>query len=69
MGRPTQTSKMFDPIDELTAMSPLPCLATTTEERRSGTDVPAARKVRPMMKTGTLICTPMAVIPETSPVE
>ena len=28
-GRPTRMSKMLDPMEDETAMSPLPCLATT----------------------------------------
>ena len=45
---PTVTSNMFDPTDEETAMSPLPCFATKTLVIRSGTEVPAAKKVRPI---------------------
>merc|ERR1711924_581337 len=60
-GRPTATSKMFEPIDDDTAMSPWPCLATMTEESRSGTLVPAARNVRPMITTGILRRAPSAV--------
>jgi len=51
-GRPTRTSKMLDPILEETAISPLPCLATTTEDRRYGMEVPAARTVTPATSTG-----------------
>ena len=54
---------MLLPIEEETAMSPLPCLATTTELRRSGTEVPAARKVRPMMKMGMPVKQPICVMP------
>ena len=39
---------MLDPTEELTAMSPLPCLATKTLVIKSGTEVPAAKKVRPI---------------------
>ncbi len=45
---PTVTSKMFEPTDEETAMSPLPCFATRTLVIKSGTEVPAARKVKPI---------------------
>ena len=45
---PTVTSKMFDPTDEETAMSPLPCFATKTLVIRSGTEVPAAKNVSPI---------------------
>ncbi|TRY67508.1 hypothetical protein TCAL_16956 [Tigriopus californicus] len=57
---------MFEPTEEDTAISPLPCLATRTLVMRSGTEVPAAKKVRPMtcwieqilgrvMKSGAMI--------------
>lgn len=39
---------MFDPTDEETAMSPLPCFATRTLVIRSGTEVPAAKNVKPI---------------------
>ncbi len=39
---------MFEPTDEETAMSPLPCFATRTLVIKSGTEVPAARKVKPI---------------------
>jgi hypothetical protein len=45
---PTVTSKMLDPTDEDTAMSPKPFLATMTLVIRSGMDVPAAKKVKPI---------------------
>ena len=45
---PTVTSKMLEPTEEETAISPKPFLATMTEVMRSGIDVPAARKVRPI---------------------
>lgn len=41
-------SKMLEPTDEETAMSPKPFLATMTDVMRSGMDVPAAKKVRPI---------------------
>ena len=41
-------SKMFDPTDEETAMSPKPFRATMTDVIKSGMDVPAAKNVRPM---------------------
>ena len=44
---PTQTSKMLLPTDDETAISPKPFLATMTLVMRSGTEVPAARIVRP----------------------
>lgn len=45
---PTVTSKMLEPTEEETAMSPKPFLATMTEVIKSGIDVPAAKKVKPM---------------------
>mmetsp|Transcript_100908 Transcript_100908/g.308515 ORF Transcript_100908/g.308515 Transcript_100908/m.308515 type:complete len:365 (-) Transcript_100908:666-1760(-) len=48
IGKPTRMSKMFEPIDEETAMSAWPFLATATEETASGIEVPAARIVKPM---------------------
>ena len=45
---PTQTSKMFDPTEDETAISPNPFLATMTEVIKSGMDVPAAKKVNPI---------------------
>merc|ERR1719402_1017915 len=47
-GNPTVTSKMFDPMEDETAISPCPCLATRTDVMRSGTEVPAARIVKPI---------------------
>lgn len=48
-GNPTHTSKMLEPTLLETAMSPKPLRATITEVMRSGTDVPAARMVSPMI--------------------
>ena len=45
---PTVTSKILEPTEDDTAMSPFPCLATRTLVIRSGTEVPAARNVRPI---------------------
>ena len=45
---PTVTSNMFEPTDDDTAISPFPCFATKTLVIKSGTDVPAAKKVNPM---------------------
>mmetsp|Transcript_39495 Transcript_39495/g.103590 ORF Transcript_39495/g.103590 Transcript_39495/m.103590 type:complete len:235 (-) Transcript_39495:565-1269(-) len=41
-------SKILEPIDDDTAMSPWPRLATAIDESASGIDVPAARRVRPI---------------------
>ena len=41
--RPMSTSKTFEPIALDMAMSPLPCFATITDERQSGTEVPGRK--------------------------
>ena len=41
-------SKMFDPTEEETAISPSPLRATMTDVIKSGIDVPAAKKVSPI---------------------
>ena len=45
---PTVTSKILDPTDEETAISPNPFLATMTLVIKSGIDVPAAKNVSPI---------------------
>ena len=45
---PTVTSNIFEPTDDDTAISPFPCFATKTLVIKSGTDVPAAKKVNPI---------------------
>ena len=45
---PTVTSKMFDPTDDETAISPKPFRATITLVIKSGMEVPAAKNVRPI---------------------
>mmetsp|Transcript_19697 Transcript_19697/g.57502 ORF Transcript_19697/g.57502 Transcript_19697/m.57502 type:complete len:244 (-) Transcript_19697:1459-2190(-) len=67
IGSPTATSKMLDPMDDDTAMSPRPCRATMTEESRSGTEVPAARMVSPMTTSGTPIVAPKISASSTMP--
>jgi hypothetical protein len=52
IGRPTQMSKMLEPTELDTAMSPSPFLATITEVIRSGILVPAANIVRPITSLG-----------------
>lgn len=49
---PMVTSKILDPTEEETAMSPSPFLATRTEVIKSGIDVPADSKVNPMISGG-----------------
>lgn len=48
-GKPTVTSKMFEPTELDSAMSPNPFFATITLVSRSGIDVPAASRVSPMI--------------------
>merc|ERR1719245_1774866 len=49
-GRPTVTSKMLEPIEEDTAMSPCPWRVTSTDVSKSGTEVPPAMRVRARMR-------------------
>ena len=49
MTYPTVTSNIFDPMELDTAISPRPCLATTTLVIKSGMLVPAAIIVSPMI--------------------
>ena len=51
--RPINMSKIFDPIALLTAIPPLPCLATITEDIISGIDVPIAKTVKAIITSGT----------------
>merc|ERR1712241_466221 len=60
-GSPTKTSKILLPMDELPAISPLPALATITEVSKSGTLVPAANTVSPIMPSGMPRMRPMVV--------
>ena len=48
---PTVMSKMLEPTELDTAMSPRPFLATITLVIRSGIEVPAANMVRPMISS------------------
>lgn len=50
---PTVMSKMLEPTELDTAMSPRPLRATMTLVMRSGMEVPAARMVRPMISSVT----------------
>merc|ERR1719361_1920808 len=52
---------MLLPMDELTAISPLPALATITDVSKSGTLVPAANTVSPIMPSGMPRMRPMVV--------
>lgn len=56
---------MFEPIEEDTAISPKPCLATITDVNKSGIDVPAARKVKPMIVMGIPSVSPTNVAHQT----
>mmetsp|Transcript_26031 Transcript_26031/g.41025 ORF Transcript_26031/g.41025 Transcript_26031/m.41025 type:complete len:111 (-) Transcript_26031:679-1011(-) len=51
-GNPTRISKILLPMELDTAMSPCPIRATITLENKSGTDVPAASTVNPMITEG-----------------
>lgn len=48
---PTVTSKILLPTELETAISPNPLRATITDVIKSGIDVPAARKVKPITWT------------------
>mmetsp|Transcript_12233 Transcript_12233/g.42959 ORF Transcript_12233/g.42959 Transcript_12233/m.42959 type:complete len:446 (+) Transcript_12233:401-1738(+) len=58
-GSPTLMSKMLEPMEEETAMSPKPLRATITDDSASGIDVPPARMVRPMTASGMPSAKPM----------
>ena len=45
---PTVTSKMFDPMEDDTTISPFDCLTTNILEIRSGMDVATDIKTRPI---------------------
>mmetsp|Transcript_9460 Transcript_9460/g.19223 ORF Transcript_9460/g.19223 Transcript_9460/m.19223 type:complete len:201 (+) Transcript_9460:37-639(+) len=64
-GRPMRMSKTLEPMELLTAMSPWPFLATAREDRASGTEVPAAKRVRPMTGSGIPIIKPITVAIQT----
>jgi hypothetical protein len=49
---------MLLPIELETAMSPSPIRATITLDNKSGTDVPAAKNVRPIITEGIPIVFP-----------
>lgn len=61
IGSPTVTSKMLEPTEEETAMSPKPFRATMTLVMRSGMDVPAAKKVKPITSGGMENASPVCV--------
>lgn len=50
--KPMLISNTLLPNVDDTALSPKPCCATMMAESMSGTEVPAARKVRPMITEG-----------------
>lgn len=52
--RQSRMSKIFDPMVLLMPIEPCPCAVMMTDETASGTDVPAARKVKPMTVSGTI---------------
>ena len=51
--RPIKISNILDPMPLLTAIPPLPCLATITDDIISGTDVPTASTVSAITTSGT----------------
>ena len=51
---PIVTSKILLPTELETAISPNPLRATSTDVIKSGMDVPAARKVKPIISLGML---------------
>jgi len=64
-GNPTVTSKIFEPTEDETAMSPKPFRATMTLVIRSGIEVPAAKKVRPITSGGIWKAFPVIVAHQT----
>jgi hypothetical protein len=60
-GNPTVTSKILEPTDEDTAISPNPLRATITLVIKSGIDVPAAKNVNPITSGGILNVSPEMV--------
>lgn len=52
--RQSRMSKIFDPMVLLMPIEPCPCAVMMTDETASGTDVPAARKVKPMTVSGKI---------------
>mmetsp|Transcript_68541 Transcript_68541/g.108848 ORF Transcript_68541/g.108848 Transcript_68541/m.108848 type:complete len:123 (-) Transcript_68541:316-684(-) len=57
-GRPTKISNKLLPTEEDTAISPSPFFATITEDNKSGIEVPAAKKVRPITTSGICSVSP-----------
>merc|ERR1712086_710744 len=64
-GKPIKISKMLDPMELETAMSPFPCIATMILLSKSGTLVPAASNVNPMTTEGIRHTQPMTVASHT----
>ena len=62
---PTVTSKILLPTELETAISPNPFLATNTEVIRSGIEVPAAKKVNPIISFGIWKVMPTRVAHQT----
>lgn len=62
---PTVISKILLPIELDKAMSPKPFLATRIEVTRSGTEVPAAKNVRPITSEGMPKVSPTRVAHQT----
>lgn len=55
-------SNTFDPIEEETALSASPLLATIMADSISGTDVPIAKNVKPIRTEGMPAVEPTASI-------
>lgn len=64
-GRPTQTSKILDPTELDTAMSPSPFRATMTLVIKSGILVPAAKIVNPIISVGITKVSPIVFAHQT----
>ena len=56
---------MLLPMELETAISPSPCIATNTLVNKSGTLVPAAKNVKPMISSGIFHCLPMVTANQT----
>lgn len=62
-GKPkhNRISNVFEPIELLMPIAPWPCLVTMTLDTASGTLVPAAKNVRPMIESGMSAVSPVNV--------
>lgn len=62
-GKPkhSRISNVFEPIELLMPIAPWPCLVTMTLDTASGTLVPAAKNVRPMIESGMSAVSPVEI--------